>query len=379
MHDRTDTTVTEGALYPPGRLAQARAAAARAGLDALLISPGADLRYLTGYDAKQLERLTCLVVPVDGAPFLLVPALEEPAAHASPAGSLGIEISAWNETDDPYTVVASRLPSSLARVGVDNHMWAEKVLAFEGALPGARQEAAGSVLSALRMRKTPQEVAALRRAGAAIDRVHARMGEWLRAGRTEREVGRDIAAAVTAEGHAQVDFVIVGSGPHGASPHHELSDRVISAGDPVVVDIGGTTPDGYCSDSTRTYTVGEPPQEFRRLYEVLLRAQRAQTDAVRPGITAEQLDAVGRDVIADAGFGDRFIHRTGHGIGLETHEEPYIVAGSSLPLCPGMAFSVEPGIYLPGRYGARIEDIVVCTEDGGERLNRTDRALTLLP
>jgi Xaa-Pro aminopeptidase len=258
-------------------------------------------------------------------------------------------------------------------------MWAEKTTAFQAVLPGARHELAGSVLSGLRMRKTPQEAAALRRAGEAIDRVHARMGEWLRAGRTEREVGRDIAAAITAEGHVRVDFVIVGSGPNSASPHHELSDRVIRPGDPVVVDIGGTTQDGYCSDSTRVYALGEPPEDFRRLHGVLLRAQRAQTDAVRPGITAEQLDAVGRDIIADAGYGEHFIHRTGHGIGLESHEEPYIVSGNQLPLEPGMAFSVEPGIYLPDRYGARIEDIVICTQDGGDRLNRTGRDLVVLP
>ncbi|MFF1681627.1 M24 family metallopeptidase [Streptomyces sp. NPDC058256] len=366
-------------LYPPDRLRTAREATARAGLDALLISPGADLRYLTGYDALPLERLTCLVLPADGDPFLLVPALEEPAAQASPAGDLGIEITGWNETDDPYALVAARLPARTARLGVDNHMWAEKTIAFRTALPGAHQELAGSVLNELRMRKTPQEAAALRRAGAAIDRVHARMGEWLRAGRSEREVGRDIADAIVAEGHVRVDFVIVGSGPHSASPHHELSDRTIQPGDPVVVDIGGTTQDGYCSDSTRVYAVGEPPADFRRLHDVLLRAQRAQTDAVRPGITAGQLDAVGRDIITDAGYGPHFIHRTGHGIGLESHEEPYIVTGNPLPLAPGMAFSVEPGIYLSGRYGARIEDIVICTVEGGERLNRTHRDLVVLP
>jgi Xaa-Pro aminopeptidase len=181
-----------------------------------------------------------------------------------------------------------------------------------------------------------------------------------------------------AEGHVRADFVIVGSGPNGASPHHEVSDRVIEAGDPVVVDIGGTTRDGYCSDSTRTYAVGEPPEEFRRLYEVLLTAQRAQTEAVRPGITAERLDAVGREIIANAGYGKNFIHRTGHGIGLEGHEDPYIVAGNERPLEPGMAFSIEPGIYLPGRFGARIEDIVLCTEGGGERLNLTSRELAVL-
>ncbi|XUL92989.1 M24 family metallopeptidase [Streptomyces galilaeus] len=366
-------------LYPAGRLHQARQAAARAGLDALLISPGADLRYLTGYDALPLERLTCLVLPADDDPFLLVPALEEPAARASPAGDLGIEITGWHETDDPYALVAARLPARTSRVGVDNRMWAEKTLAFRAVLPGTEQELAGGVLNGLRMRKTPQEADALRRAGAAIDRVHARMGEWLRAGRTEREVGRDIADAIVAEGHVRADFVIVGSGPNSASPHHELSERVIRPGDPVVVDIGGTTRDGYCSDSTRVYAVGEPPAEFGRLHDVLLRAQRAQTDAVRPGLTAGQLDAVGRDIITDAGYGPNFIHRTGHGIGLESHEEPYIVAGNPLPLAPGMAFSVEPGIYLPGRYGARIEDIVICADAGGERLNRRPRDLVVLP
>ncbi len=364
------------------RLGRARAAASAAGIDALLVSPGADLRYLTGYDAHPLERLTCLVVPAGnaaGEPFLVVPALEKPAAEASPAGSLGIGITGWDETDDPYALVAARLPRALARVALDNRMWAEKALAFRAALPGAEQVLAGQVLYGLRARKTPEEAEALRRAGQAIDRVHSRMGEWLRPGRTEREVARDIADAIIAEGHVRVDFVIVGSGPNGASPHHEVSDRVVEAGDPVVVDIGGTTEEGYCSDSTRVYALGEPPEEFLRLYEVLLRAQRAQTDAVRPGLRAHELDAIGRDVITEAGYGPYFIHRTGHGIGLESHEEPYIVAGNQLPLEPGMAFSVEPGIYLPGRYGARIEDIVICTEDGGERLNRTGRELVVLP
>ncbi|MGH3415665.1 MAG: M24 family metallopeptidase, partial [Actinocrinis sp.] len=365
-------------LYTSARLDAARAATADAGLGALLVSPGADLRYLTGYDALPLERLTCLVLPADGEPFLLVPKLEKPAALASPAGGLGIEITAWDETDDPYALAAGRLPSGLKSVGVDNHMWAEKLMAFQRAMPGARHDLAGSVLSALRMRKTPQEADALRRAAVAIDRVHARTGEWLRPGRTERAVGRDIADAIVAEGHQRVDFVIVGSGPNGASPHHDLSDRVIEHGDPVVVDIGGTTEDGYCSDSTRVYAVGEPPAEFKRLYEVLLRAQVAQTGAVRPGVTAEALDAVGRDIIAEAGYGDLFIHRTGHGIGLEGHEEPYIIAGNPLPLEPGMAFSIEPGIYVDGRFGARIEDIVLCTEHGGERLNVTLRELVVL-
>ncbi|NJP44161.1 aminopeptidase P family protein [Streptomyces sp. PRB2-1] len=367
------------ALHPAERLHLARKAVRDAGVDALLVSPGADLRYLTGYHALPLERLTCLVVPAEADPFLVVPALERPAALASPAGGLGLDITGFAETDDAYALIARRLPPGVRRFAVDNHMWAEKLLAFQAALPGAQASLAGDVLLELRMRKSPAEVEALRRAGAAIDRVHRRVGEWLRPGRTEREVAKDIADAIVAAGHATVDFVIVGSGPNSASPHHEVSDRVVRAGDPVVVDIGGTTPEGYCSDSTRTYAVGEPPAAFRELYAVLLRAQTAQTDAVRPGITAEELDAVGRDIITAAGYGEHFIHRTGHGIGMESHEEPYIVAGSRRALAPGMAFSIEPGIYLPDTYGARIEDIAVCTETGGERLNLTGRDLVVLP
>lgn len=366
-------------LYPATRLAQARDAAADAGMDALFVTPGADLRYLTGYAAMPLERLTCLVLPVEGEGFLVVPELERPAAQASPALDLGIEIVGWKETEDPFALIAARLPDRLGRIGVSNQMWAEKLLALGSALPGADQVLAGQVLSGMRIVKSAAEIDALRRAGQAIDRVHRRMGEWLRPGRTEREVGRDIAAAILDAGHARADFVIVAAGPNGASPHAELSDRTIRAGQPVVVDIGGTTADGYCSDSTRNYCVGEPPEEYAHYFDVLLSAQRAQTDAVRPGITAEELDEVGREAITESGYGPDFMHRTGHGIGLETHEEPYIVAGSSRVLQPGMAFSVEPGIYKSGRHGARIEDIVVCTENGGERLNLTDRDLVILP
>jgi len=281
--------------------------------------------------------------------------------------------------DDPYPLVKQALSGRgrgagnsggpARAVGLADRMWAMQVLALREALPEAAQRLASEVLAPMRMRKAPAEVAALREAGAAIDAVHARMGEWLRAGRTEAEVGADIAQAIREAGHETVDFVIVASGPNGASPHHALSDRVIAPGDPVVVDIGGTMPSGYCSDSTRTYVVGTPPPDFAEYYAVLHAAQRAAVAAVGPGVTAESVDAAARSLIAEAGYGDAFVHRTGHGIGLDGHEDPYIVAGNALPLEPGMAFSVEPGIYLAGRHGARIEDIVVCAPDGVERLN----------
>jgi Xaa-Pro aminopeptidase len=366
-------------LIDPERLPRAMAATAEAGLDALLVSPGPDLRYLTGYDALPLERLTCLVIRPNADPIVVVPRLERAAAKASPLGDQGVELLAWEETEDPYALVAGLLPTA-KRVAVDDHMWAEKVLGFRRVLPDAEQSLGSAVLRELRIRKSAMEVDALRRAGAAIDAVHAQVAQWLRPGRTEREVGADIADAILAAGHSTVDFVIVGSGPNGASPHHELSDRVVQVGDPVVVDLGGTTPEGYCSDETRTYVVGEPAAEVVAFYAVLRAAQEAACLHARAGVTAESVDKAARDVIEHGGYGVAFVHRTGHGIGLSTHEEPYIVAGNTEILEPGMAFSIEPGIYLEGRYGARIEDIVVITEDGAgvERLNLRPRDLVQL-
>ena len=366
------------------RVHAAREVAAETGVDLLVVTPGSDLRYLCGYSAHAMERLTALAVPRRGEPFLVVPRLEAPMVDASPAGTLGLEVLTWDETDDPFALLAraatARLGSAPARVAVGDRTWALHALGVGGALPGAALELASPVVDRLRMVKTPAEVAELAAAGAAIDRVHARVGEWLRAGRTEAEVGADIAAAILAEGHVSVDFTIVGSGPNGASPHHELSDRVVAEGDVVVVDIGGETATGYRSDCTRTYAVGRAPgAEVAEWYAVLQEAQAASTAAVRPGVTAEQVDAAARGVIAAAGWGEYFIHRTGHGIGLDTHEAPYIVAGNDLPLEPGMAFSVEPGIYLPGRCGARIEDVVVCTTDGVTALNEGPRELVVLP
>ena len=366
------------------RVHAARDLAGDAGVDLLVLTPGSDLRYLSGYNAHAMERLTALAVPRRGEPFLVVPRLEAPMVDAGPAGSLGLEVMAWDETDDPFALLAgaatARLGSAPTRVAVGARTWAEHALGVQKALPGSALELASPVLDRLRMVKSAAEVRELALAGAAIDRVHARMGEWLRVGRTEAEVGADIAAAILAEGHVGVDFTIVGSGPNGASPHHELSGRTVEAGDLVVVDIGGETATGYRSDCTRTYVLGgSASPEVAEWYGVLQAAQAAATAAVRPGVTAEAIDAAARDVIADAGWGEYFIHRTGHGIGLDTHEAPYIVAGNDVPLVPGIAFSVEPGIYLAGRCGARIEDIVVCTDDGVRTLNDGPRELVELP
>jgi Xaa-Pro aminopeptidase len=360
------------------RLVTARSAAAAAGLDALLLTPGSDLRYLTGYAAHESERLTCLVLPVVGEPTLIVPRLERPAAEASPAEGLGITLVDHPDGTDPFPLVAQALTASAHTVGLGNRMWAEQVLRLRAVLPTTEQRLAGPVLRELRMRKSASEVAALRRAGAAIDAVHARMGEWLRPGRTEAEVGADIAAAMRAEGHAEVAFVIVASGPNAASPHHLTGDRVIDVGESVVVVIGGPMSDGYYSDCTRTYVIGEPAPDFADAYAALRAAQQAAVAAVRPGVLASTVDAIAREALVAAGYGHGVLHRTGHGIGLDVHEDPYLVAGYDVALEPGMAFSVEPGVYIAGRHGARIEDIVACTESGAERLNTRSTELIRL-
>lgn len=378
MSRRSLHTPAPDAASLRARLDRARAAAAAAGTDALLIAPGSDLRYLLGQAGGSFERLTTLVVPADGTPALVVPKLEAPGYADVPTDELGVELLTWVDGDDPYKLVADRLGKP-GRVAVSDFTPALHVLALRAALDTAEQTLAGPVVRELRMRKDAAEIASLREAGAAIDRVHARVPEWLRPGRTEAEVGADIAAAIVEEGHVQADFVIVGSGPNGASPHHDVSDRVIERGDVVVVDIGGPLPAGYNSDSTRTYAVGTPRDaDVAETYAVLQRAQAAAVAAVRPGVTAEAVDAAARDVIAEAGFGEYFIHRTGHGIGLDVHEEPYIIAGNALPLEPGMAFSVEPGIYQPGRWGARIEDIVIVTSGGVESVNNQPHELVVL-
>jgi Xaa-Pro dipeptidase len=284
----------------------------------------------------------------------------------------------WADGEDPYLLV-SDLAGVPSRAAVSDMTPAVHVLGLRDALPGVAQSLAGPVLAELRMHKDADELAQLRSAAEAIDRVHARMGEFLRVGRSEAQAGADIAEAIVAEGHTGAAFVVVGSGPNGASPHHELSDRVIEPGDVVVVDIGGPVVSGYHSDCTRTYAVGAPPSaDVLEAYEVLRRAQEAACAAVRPGVSAESVDAAARGIIAAAGLGDRFVHRTGHGIGLDVHEEPYIVDGNELILEPGMTFSVEPGVYFDGHWGARIEDIVVVTENSVERLNQQPRDLVVL-
>ncbi len=357
------------------RLRRAAREAAARDIDALLITPSPDYVYLLGYAAPALERLTCLVLPARGDPTLVLPVLEEPLArHELGALASRLGVVPWEETDDPFALVREILAGPAMRIAVQDQMWARFALRLQAALDPAEVVVAGPAMSALRRIKTKPEVdrlrAAARAADAAMDGIR---GERF-SGRTERDVSARIRNLLLTAGHETADFAIVGSGPNSASPHHEPSDRLIELGDAVVLDIGGTR-GGYGSDTTRTVFVGDPPAEFRNLFDVLSQAQLAASAAVAPGVPAQDIDRAARRVIARAGYGDAFVHRTGHGIGLETHEEPYIVEGNAEPLRVGEAFSIEPGIYLAGRWGARIEDIVVCADDGSEVLNRSSREL----
>jgi Xaa-Pro aminopeptidase len=356
-----------------GRLGRVRSLMADSGADVLLLSVGADLPYLTGYEATPLERLTMLVVPAEGEATMVVPRLEAPRVDVR---SGAFEVVAWDETEDPVAIVVGFVGDGRCAL-IGDTTWAVFLLALQEALPGASFTSATPVTRQLRMRKDAAEIGLLRSAAEAADRVVARLAEVRFTGRSERQVAADIAAMTVEEGHDVATFAIIASGPNAASPHHETADRVIEKGDAIVLDFGGRH-GGYHSDTSRTLHVGEPSVEFAAAFTVLGQAQEAARGAIRPGVTAEEIDRVARRVIEDAGYGDRFVHRTGHGIGLEVHEHPYIVEGNLLPLEVGMAFSVEPGIYEPGAYGMRIEDIVVVAEGGVDELNRSDRSLILV-
>ncbi len=362
------------------RMERLRAQMAEQQVDVLLLSVGAELPYFCGYEAMPLPRLTMLVVPCEGDARLIVPRLEAPRV----VERTGVfEVVAWDETDDPIELARS-LIGSASVIAVGDRMWAGFLVDLARLLPRVEFRRASEVTSPLRSVKDAAEVESLRAAAAAADRVTVdlRSGNIELVGRTEAEVSAELGRRLLAEGHQRVNFAIVAAGENAASPHHEAGERVIKPGEVVLCDIGGTMMDadgvGYCSDITRCVHLGEPPADLVEAYDVLFEAQAAQVAASVVGNSCESVDRVGRGMIAEAGFGDNFIHRTGHGIGTEAHEDPYIVEGNTQELRPGHAFSVEPGIYIPGKWGLRLEDIVVAATDGPDNLTTTDHRLAVL-
>ncbi|MFG2474626.1 aminopeptidase P family protein [Streptomyces fagopyri] len=355
------------------RMRRAAEAATEAGLDGLLVAPGPDLVWLTGYRPGETERLTLLVLRAGQDPVLVVPTLEAPdAAAAAPT----LALRDWTDGKDPYEATASLVDAD-GRFGVSDNGWAMHLLGLQKRLPDSRYVALTEALPMLRAVKDAAELERLAAAGAAADATYEEIRKVPFGGRRETDVAADLADLLRQFGHSQVDFTIVASGPNGANPHHEAGDRVVERGDMVVLDFGGLK-HGYGSDTSRTVHVGEPDAEEREVHDVVRAAQEAGVAAVRPGAACQDVDRAARAVVAGAGYADRFIHRTGHGIGVTTHEPPYMIEGEEQPLVPGMCFSVEPGIYLPGRFGVRIEDIVTVTEEGGWRLNTTSREMAIV-
>jgi len=346
----------------------------------MMLSVGADLPYFCGYEAMPLERLTMLVVPRDGDATLVVPGLEAPRVVERPDVFV---MRPWAETEDPIAIVAD-LAGQASAAAIGDHTWAGFLVDLQHSMPSTDFRRASSITSPIRSVKDAAEIERLRVASAAVDRIAARLqaGEIPLVGRTEAEVSAELGRQILEEGHARVNFAIVAAGENAASPHHDPGNRVISEGESVLCDFGGTMIGddgvGYCSDITRCVSIGEPATEFSDMYEVLQEAQRASVESARVGTPCEEIDRVGRAIIADSGYGEYFVHRTGHGIGVEAHEDPYIVEGNGEPLVAGHAFSVEPGIYIPGRWGARLEDIVVATPDGPDSLNLADHALVVV-
>jgi len=354
------------------RIARVRERMEQSSVDVVLLSIGADLPYLTGYEAMPLERLTMLVLSKQGDARLVVARLEAPRVSPQP----DLEVVPWDEPGDPIALVAAMVGPA-QRVAIGDQTWSGFLLDLQRALPDVAFARASAVVGPVRAVKDAEEIAALRAAGTAVDQVAAAMRERPFAGRTELDVHRELVERMLELGHQRANFAIVGAAGNAASPHHEPSDRVIADGDVVLCDFGGTM-NGYCSDITRMFHVGAPTAEVADTYAVLHEAQEAAVLAAEVGTPCEAVDAAARSIITAAGFGDRFIHRTGHGIGVEAHEDPYIVTGNGEPLIAGHAFSIEPGIYLPGRFGLRLEDIVVATAAGPDRLNRADRSIAVV-
>jgi Xaa-Pro aminopeptidase len=359
-----------------GRQQRALAAAQDAGFDGIVVTPGPDLVWLTGYQPTAItERLTMLVLAGDRPASLLAPRLERPDAEAA-AGAPALSISDWSDGSDPYEAAAGLLRPD-GRYGISDSAWAMHLLGLQQRLPTSSYTSLTQALPMLRAVKDESELSRLAAAGSAADEAYGEVLKLRFSGRKETDVAADLAELLVQFGHEQVDFTVVGSGPNGANPHHEAGDRVIQTGDAVVLDFGGLR-FGYGSDTSRTVSVGEPTARQREVHEIVRLAQQAGVDAVRPGVACQEIDRAARKVITDAGYGPQFLHRTGHGIGVTTHEPPYMVEGEELPLVPGMCFSVEPGIYLAGDFGVRIEDIVTVTANGPRRFNNTERDLRVV-
>jgi Xaa-Pro dipeptidase len=352
-----------------------------AGIDVLAVVPGANMRYLAGLEIHMNERIAVAFFPADGngTPAMVLPTLETPRAQAQ--ARFPITFYSWDDADGPAGALSScvaELGLAGQRIGVEyTAMRVLELRAIEAAAPGAQALDATPMIAELRMVKDDQELAAMRRAVAVVEAALGAAVAQIRAGMTERELATIWEREMRARGGEPSFGTIIASGPNAANPHHSNSDRAFQPGDFIIMD-GGVWNDGYSSDITRTIALGQPDQQARAIYELVQAANAAGRLFARPEATGEEIDQAARNVIADGGFGQYFIHRTGHGLGLEVHEPPYIVAGSLEPLAPGTTFTIEPGVYVEGVCGVRIEDDVVITTEGAESLTSFERNLIIV-
>ncbi|MDR0642392.1 MAG: Xaa-Pro peptidase family protein [Treponema sp.] len=348
------------------RWEKARRAMAEAGIGSLLLVPTTDMRYMTGFRGHISDRLICLLLTMDSA-FVIVPGFEKARLNRELTGKA--EVISFSDGDDPYKILANLLREKGGRAAaVDNRIWGGNLLELQERLPKHRWVNAGTVITPLRMQKDEEEYRLIREAQRLAGVGLAELYQWGLKGRTEKDVAAKLTEFLTGAGLAKSSWgPIVASGPDSAVPHWTAGDRIIQKGDAVVIDFGGEY-GGYQADMTRTPIVGKATDEFRRVYEVVFRANEAAFHAVKRGVPCEAVDQAARAVITQAGYGVYFTHRLGHGLGLDEHEDPYMVEGNKLPLEPGMVFSDEPGVYMDGKFGIRTEDILILKEDGPERL-----------
>lgn len=361
----------------PSRIEALRQQMVAADIHMMIISATSDMQYVIGSRLPNTERFNALLIGRQGKPCLVLPQLQ---ARLVAGLDDQVDTMIWSETEDPIALLARRISDAGVRnLAVDGLMRSAFLLRLQERLgSGVRFSDATTLSAPVRLIKDEDEIAVLCDLGQRFDAIWDKF--WTRGhlvGRTERDVVEQIRALLSDHGFETMEWCDVGSGPNGASPLHHHSDRVIQPGDPVVIDFAGTVK-GYYMDTCRTPIAGDPDPAFVELHQIVQSAHDAANHAARPGVEARQVDAAAREVIAQAGYGGRFIHRLGHGMGLDAHEEPYIIAGNTLRLSPGMVYSNEPGIYIPDRWGVRIEDIIVMTEAGARSLNAARRDIVTM-
>jgi Xaa-Pro aminopeptidase len=346
------------------------------GIDALLIGPGSNMFYLTGIHAMANERLYMMILPQSGTPCIVLPELEKLGAseHAT-----YFDLVSWTDSEGYDDALRNALDTASKKIAVDNYLFSQYLIDVQQVLSGASFVKGSNVMRSLRLHKSPEEISIMKQAAANADKTLAELKQLQWSGRRERDIMVDAQRLLTENGQERLEFCIVGAGENGAKPHHHTGDRVIKPGDVIVFDFGGPY-QGYHSDMTRTLLVdgGSVDPEYHRVHDVVNQARQAAHNAVKIGATCESVDAAARKVIADAGYGEYFVHRTGHGIGVDLHEDPYIREGNSETLEAGMAFSIEPGVYIPGRFGVRIEDIAIVTEQGSMNINMSPHGVELV-